>query len=174
MKRVKILLALAVLFLCIPTVSKAQIYYYIGVGYPSMKGSKTFSNCLNARLGMGGRYLTGGVNFKSDLNRVINNVKDMDGAIYRLSLLGEINYIPIAHLELTLAGGYGMIGNYRTDITQTYYGVENVRSGIEAGIGGSLYLFYPHFSVNYLFTIMPGLGKMDPYFENTVGFTIRF
>ena len=180
MKRWLVVFVIAIGIVAFPRPLKAQWYsdsglsYYLGIGMCSPEEKSTPPQIYNIRFGMGGELLSGGLNFKSDLNRVIGSVSEIEGKAYRMSLHGEFNCKCLRYLILTLSGGYGSVGTYCTDLTHTVYGVEDVRSGLEFGVGMALYLVPPYFGVSYEFVMMPGMGRADPFYESTLGFIFTF
>lgn len=167
MKSKTLIVILFMLLFALP--AQAQRYYnneynkfYILVG----GGLKTNSACF--RVGLMQEKLGGELYLKKDLNLNKKDFMEMDGKAYHFSLMGGVTYAPAKIVMLTLNAGYGSTGTYRVDATETNYGVEGLRSGLELGLCVTI-AFPGGFSVFGGYSLIPAST-----FKNSPGKEVAF
>ena len=128
MKRKHWLLLLVVLSISMSAFAGGGWDFYTSLGISP-------KDAFSLHFGMVKNKLGGEIYAKSDLQRLKKDIGKLDGKAYRMSIMGGITYRPIEFLLLTANAGYGASGIYKVDATQTTYGAEDLKEGVEAGLG---------------------------------------
>jgi len=140
---------------------------YLRSGY-LLGGMGIKSEGLAIRAGYIHRHIGGEVYVMTDMNKSKDILK-MEGKTHRFSIMGGLTYQPYGIVLLTANAGYGSTGIYRVEATQTKYGVEGLKAGLEVGASVTL-MFDGGFSIWAGYSIMPSSnGLMESYRELTAG-----
>lgn len=164
MKTKHIILMLFACMMALPMQAQWKCYTNVGISP---------SRALSLRVGALRNDFGGELYVKSDINRVNKEMVPLNGSVYRLALMGGISYRLISNFMVTANVGYGAMGNYKVDATETHYGAENLIAGIEAGAGFNL-IVGDGFMLYGGWSFLPIGGNSEYHNEYTVGLGYMF
>ena len=131
-----------------------------------MAGMGRKSQGLLFRVGYLHKQFGGEVFVMTDVNRS-RDITKMEGKNHRFSIMGGFTYQPANVLLLTANVGYGSTGTYRVEATQTYYGVEGLKAGLETGVSIS-FMFDGGLSAFLGYTLKPDFNSFNQSFHELI------
>lgn len=138
---------------------------YLRKGY-LLGGMGLKSQGLAIRAGYIYHHIGGEVYVMTDTNKS-KDLSKMEGKPHAFSIMGGLTYQPVGILLLTANVGYGSMGTYRVEATQTKYGVEGLKAGLEAGASATV-MFDGGLSIWAGYTIMPNANSFVESFRELV------
>lgn len=118
---------------CLAVVLSLQLQAQEGVRCYTTLGLSP-KDSFGLRVGVLKNRIGGEVLLKSDVVRLGKELSKYDGRKYHMAVMGGVSYWLIHNLMLSANVGYGVSGLYKVDATQTTYGVDDLKTGIEAGL----------------------------------------